>query len=538
MSVVEIAGSLDDWATERLETEITLVAAHLAAGECRWLQLVAEFDRREAWSSWGCASAAHWLNFRCGVDMGTARQRVRVARRLAELPFVTAAFSAGELSYSKVRAITRVATVATEELLVDLARCMTASQVERTVRCYRQVDKPADDDAESAGRADSYGDRFLSTCWNDDGSLSIRAKLPPVEGEMVMAALRRASDVLYRDRHGRDAAGSGSDNGPAEPSNRHHGRSTGDGDGPAEPSNHHYDPDSGDDRRDPEHTSPVDAPTHQLDDGWGDDPGGSSEADVVVEAPSPADGWGARQADALVAIAETVVADGLRPGSGPNRHRVVIHTTIAANHAGTDDTEIDNGGTDNPRPAYVDNGPLLPCETVRRLMCDASLTFVLEDQDGAVINVSRYAPSIPAALARAVKLRDGCCVFPGCTRQAFVDLHHLVHRADGGENTLRNCAVLCRVHHRMVHEGGYAMATSAPGRFEFYRPDGTLIGHETLTVAPGDRGLRELNAERGVHPTEDSPVPDWDGTRPDYPHIIDILLDAEGHLRDRRSSDN
>jgi hypothetical protein len=202
MSVVEVAGSLDDWAIERLEAEITLVAAHLAAGECRWLQMVAEFDRREAWAAWGCASAAHWLNFRCGLDIGAARERVRLARRLGELPLVTAAFSVGELSYSKVRAVTRVATTANEELLVDLARCMTAPQVERVVRCYRAAGEAADRaEASPPDPARLYEDRFLSMQWCDDGCLEIRAKLPPVEGEMVFEALRRASDALYRDRH-------------------------------------------------------------------------------------------------------------------------------------------------------------------------------------------------------------------------------------------------------------------------------------------------------------------------------------------------
>jgi Domain of unknown function (DUF222)/HNH endonuclease len=436
----------------------TLVAAHMAAGECRWLQLVAEFDRREAWASWGCASTAHWLNYRCSIDLGAARERVRVARRLGELPLVTAAFSVGELSYSKVRAITRVATEANEELLVDLARSATASHVERMVRHYRQVNKTIDQGESDAGDApDLYEDRFLSTQWNDDGSLSIRAKLPPAEGETVLAALRRACDALFR-------------------------------------------------RRSP--TADVSAET--------------SDDDLGAESPPPADAWGARQADALVAMAETVVADGLRPGSGPNRHTVVIHTTV-------DDLQ---GDADEGAGAYLEDGPVLGGETVRRLMCDSSIMFVLEGPDGTVINVSPRAPSIPAALSRAVKLRDDGCVFPGCTWKAFVDVHHIRHRADKGENSLANCSALCRVHHRMVHEGGFSMKTLAPGQFEFYRPDGTTLRQEPITVAAGDDWVRDFNARHGIVPSSDSPVPDWDGIRPDYPYIIDLLLEADGRLQD------
>lgn len=145
---------------------------------------------------------------------------------------------------------------------------------------------------------------------------------------------------------------------------------------------------------------------------------------------------------------------------------------------------------------------------------------------------------MPAALARAVKLRDGGCVFPGCTRQAFVDLHHIAHRADGGDNTLANAATLCRAHHRMVHEGGFTLATPAPGRFEFHRPDGVVIAAPPITVPVGDDWIRDDNTRHGTHPTQDSPVPDWDGRRPDYPHIVDVLLDLDRRLRDDPHNDN
>src|SRR5438876_961315 len=120
--------SLDELPTERLEAEITEFAAHLAAAECRWLELVAEYDRRRAYETWGCISCAYWLNWKCGLDMRSARDKVRVARALEGLPVVRSAFTAGRLSYSKVRAITRVATPGTEAGLVMLAEHATGAQ--------------------------------------------------------------------------------------------------------------------------------------------------------------------------------------------------------------------------------------------------------------------------------------------------------------------------------------------------------------------------------------------------------------------------
>ena len=263
----------------------------------------------------------------------------------------------------------------------------------------------------------AYRDRYLSTTWDDDGSILIRARLPPVEGAMVLAALRKAADAIYRDGTGARSRGR------AAHSDAHVSAETPD------------EPDACGDY-------PVDVSAET--------PGGGA----APETPAPHDEWRAAQADALVAVAETILAGGLRTASGPNRHLVIIHAD-AATLAGEPD-----GGT----WGHVDNGPVLPGETVRRLMCDSSLTFALHGPDGTVTNVSPRAPAVPAAVARAVRLRDQGCVFPGCTRHAFVDLHHIRHRAHRGTNSLANCCQLCRVHHRMIHEGGYTMATATAVR--------------------------------------------------------------------------
>ena len=105
------------------------------AATCRWLCLVAEYDAREGWAQWGCKSCAHWVAWQCAIAPGAAREHVRVARRLGELPLIRAAFAAGELSYSKVRALTRVENVEREQDLLELARHATASQLERLLAC-------------------------------------------------------------------------------------------------------------------------------------------------------------------------------------------------------------------------------------------------------------------------------------------------------------------------------------------------------------------------------------------------------------------
>ena len=122
--------------TAALIDQITELAGHLNAGTYRWLTLIAEFDRRLGWNCGLTKSCAHWLNWKCGLDLGAAREKVRVAHALESLPLISAAMARGELSYSKVRALTRVACAGTEAALLSVALHGTASHVEKLVRHY------------------------------------------------------------------------------------------------------------------------------------------------------------------------------------------------------------------------------------------------------------------------------------------------------------------------------------------------------------------------------------------------------------------
>lgn len=124
---------------EELEAQITTLAGQLNAANYRWLVLIAEFDRRNGWAGGKFPSCAHWLNFKCGLNLGAAREKVRVAHALAGLPKIAASVSRGELSYSKIRALTRVAGTATEDALLMIGLHGTAYHVERLVRGFRRA---------------------------------------------------------------------------------------------------------------------------------------------------------------------------------------------------------------------------------------------------------------------------------------------------------------------------------------------------------------------------------------------------------------
>src|SRR3954452_14032843 len=131
------------WPLDELAREITAGAVRLAAATAAWLRLIAEFDERGGWHGVGITSCAHWLSWQCGLGPGAAREHVRVAKALRGLPRIEAAFSAGRLSYSKVRALTRIAAPDCEAALVEFALFATAEQTERFCRQWRRADDAA-----------------------------------------------------------------------------------------------------------------------------------------------------------------------------------------------------------------------------------------------------------------------------------------------------------------------------------------------------------------------------------------------------------
>ena len=178
---------------DRLGDEIAELSAQIDAATARLLDLIREFDSRGGWNS-GFRSCAAWLSWRVGLDLGAARERVRVARALGALPHLAHALASGELSYAKVRAITRVATRETEERLLGVGRAGTAAHVERIVRGWRRVDRNAE--AREATR--QHASRALHVWEDEDGTVVLRGRLTPEVGVLLMRALAAARETLYQ----------------------------------------------------------------------------------------------------------------------------------------------------------------------------------------------------------------------------------------------------------------------------------------------------------------------------------------------------
>lgn len=189
----------DEAPLERVEAELCTLAGQIAAATCRFLVLLGDFDAREGWAGWNVRSCAQWLSWRCGLDLRTAREHVRVARALRELPRLREAFEAGRLSYSKVRAVARVAAPHTEGDLVEAALVAPASQIERLTRGLRTVQRIAASDA-AAARGEVQEPRTSVRWWWDvDGTLVVSGRLTAEDGAQLLAALTRAQEMRVRD---------------------------------------------------------------------------------------------------------------------------------------------------------------------------------------------------------------------------------------------------------------------------------------------------------------------------------------------------
>ena len=204
-AIVEAQENPNYAAAEKLGAEITELCSYIYAAEARFLTLIREFDEKEYWSHLGMCSCAHWLNFKCGIGMNAAREKVRVAHALAGLPKISEKFAAGELSFSKVRALTRIADETNEDFLLMIAKHGTAHHVEKLVSKYRSAQRLQDDEFAN----EQYEKREVTHYYDHDGSLVIKARLPAEQGALIVKALEMAMDEDFSRRSGlaRDPAG-------------------------------------------------------------------------------------------------------------------------------------------------------------------------------------------------------------------------------------------------------------------------------------------------------------------------------------------
>ena len=422
---------------ERLEARICELAGHLTAATCRFLLLVADFDARRGWADWEMPSCAAWLSWKCQIASGTAREQVRVARALAALPAITAEFAAGRLSYAKVRALTRIATAETEHDLLAMATPMTANQMERFARAHRRVTE--------AGTTRPRPARQLS--WNRVRDLDyvFRAILPAEGAAVVLQALRAARNDLEHphDQHG-------------------------------------------------EHDG-VSAETRIGELSRQDAANGISfSADEPPESRmEPA----RNLADALVQVCAGYLNAKAATAENPDPYQVIIHAgaqAISGRPAAEDvSAETPDGALPVSHPAHpmrchLQDGLAIGLSTLALISCNATISTMIHDTAGAILDVGRRTRKPPPALRRAVRERDGYrCQFPGC-RSRRTDAHHIVHWANGGETKLTNLISLCKTHHALVHDKGFFIA-STHGGFAFYSPQGVLMpACPAPRAGPGD----------------------------------------------------
>lgn len=371
----------------RLGAEITELCSYIYAAEHRLLTLVRKFDEQKGWQQPGFLSCAHWLNFNCGIDMNTARERVRVAHALGKLSKIDARFATGALSYSKVRAMTRIADESNEDYLLSIAKHGTAHHVEKLVSRYRRVERLR----EAGAACTTYDNRSLDYHYDTDGCLVIKGRFPAEQGALIVKALEMATEKQYE--------------------------------------------------------------------------GAESESEPISN----------RRADALAEVAETYMNSEPAPNATADRYQVVVHVSA--------ETSMEY--------PHIEDGPHVSAETSRRIACDCSVLGIREDENGEPFSIGRKTRSIPPAMRRALRIRDGSCRFPGCTYDKFVDGHHIHHWADGGETSLDNLVLLCRHHHHLVHEGGFTCEKTNDGEILFQDQQQEPLPEWSVLPTIGDHDVNE-----------------------------------------------
>jgi hypothetical protein len=359
----------------------------------RFLTMLAEFDARRGWELGGHAGCAEWLADATGMDRGTARERVRMARALVELPETSAAMAAGELSYSKVRALTRVATAESEGELLELAQEASAGELERLLRTRRRSDADEAEQEEMRHLARSF-----SLVPDLDGMIEVRGRLTPEQGagsarEKERIAARRRADalVLLAER--------------------------------------------------------------------------ALEAGVGQRPEEVRSGASAERYQVFVHVGTGTLRGEPAAGCGCDCARGQGSPAFGAPAAPSANPDLDRSD--------IDPGIRVSAETSRRLTCDASVVEVSRSPSGELLDFGRRTRTIPPALRRALHLRDGRCRFPGCPSR-FCEAHHITHWANGGATSLSNTLLLCRHHHRILHEGGWTLSLTREGHPVFRNPLGLM----------------------------------------------------------------
>ena len=414
---------------ERLEAELCTWSANLAAAEFRWFALLAEFDKRDGWQQWECHSCVSWMTWQLGLDDRTAREKLRVARGLVALPLVAEQMRLGRLSYSKVRAITRIAEPANEASLVAIALAGTTAQVERVVAAYRRA-LPPDDEASDATQ---WARRGVHVRQHDDRTITLTITLPAPLGMEVLAAI---------------------DHFTARPGTQPDGE------------------------RPTLATRRADAVV--------------AVAGAALAATDDQLATGRHRYLVHLHTSDNSHT-GEETHTGDDTDNEEDHDTGADTRTGHDNEDVngvDNEDDDDTerQEAYPDGtddemAVGVSDATAERLCCDADEETVTHSHDtGEVIDVSNRGSVIRGRLRRLVQLRDRTCRVPGCGMRARKEIHHLHHRGRGGTNELSNLLLVCSYHHHRLHEGGWRVERLDDGTVQFTLPNGVVLPAAPLRV--------------------------------------------------------
>ncbi|MGH9669702.1 MAG: HNH endonuclease signature motif containing protein, partial [Terriglobales bacterium] len=224
-----------------------------------------------------------------------------------------------------------------------------------------------------------------------------------------------------------------------------------------------------------------------------------------------------QQADALALLAETALHHGIDPGAPAERYQVVVHVDAPV-----------LADPDAPGQSVLEDGAYVPAGTSQRLACGASRVVMQHARDGRVVEVAARTRTIPPAFRRALHYRDRGCRFPGCGVR-FGQGHHIRHWAHGGPTTLSNLALLCRRHHRAVHEEGFQVERRPDGELRFQRPDGRPLPEVPRPPEILDDPVQVLRAQHeaeGLVLNAQTAMPGWLGERLDVGWAIDVLHPA------------
>ena len=437
------AGKRDD-DLARLGDRIAELAAGINAAEAQMMTLIADFDRRGGWKG-DFGSCAEWLAWRIGIKIGPARERVRAARALENLPQTAGALREGSISYAKVRALTRVATPESEAKLLEFARAGSAANLEQMVRMWKKLSRDEELTAEQARRRG----RAFSVFVDGDGMYVVKGRLEPEVGAVLMRAVEAASDALFRREGG--AARGGQDAGSSR-----RGAAT----------------------REPGPDDSLPKPKQRRADAVG-----------LLAERALAMGFGGGESSATPEDGSTAVGStaasrsepSVESGTRAERYQVMVHCDAA--------TLAEEG---EPGRSDLD-GIRVSAETSRRMACDAAVVAMVHAKDGSMLSVGRRTRTIPPHIRRALEERDRGCRFPGCGGR-FTEAHHVKHWADGGETSLGNTVLLCRRHHRAVHEGQVKLSVATDGTVVFFTRGGKMLPDAPRQV------WRDLAPVPAVHP--------------------------------------